>query len=150
MNDSSDTSWDERWAETNVAHGIGETGDADRVPMAFGGHGLYVKRCQSEAGAIALPDIIEDSSLWCEVLAIGPNCGQKVSKSHARKYRYGIIEKYGLGYARRSQNLPVDIIGKRCFVNLPWPLVDIRITTPETAVHWEFIIEETLPEAYAD
>ena len=141
---------DERWAETNIARNVGELGNSDRVPLAFDGHGIYVKRCTSEAGLITLPESMQDASKWFEVLAIGPNCGQKVSKSHARKYRHDQVEAYGLRDARRSPNLPADLIGKRCFIDLPWPRVDIRVTTPEDAAHWEFIVEETLATAFED
>ena len=140
----------QRWPENCIAVAVGEDPARSMVPLAFGGHGIWVRRCLQEAGEIILPEVTEDASLWLTVLAVGPNCGQKVSKAHARRWRRALVRAYGIEKARLSPALPSDIIGKQVFVPLPWPRVDERVTTPYPRRHDELIIEETLPEAISN
>ena len=145
--------------EIQIARGVGEYLRDDIVPLAFGGHGLYVRKCMTgesidedapytrEVGGIVLPECVTDQSVYVEVLACGPNVGKRCSKAHAHKYRQMLVNKYGMGSARLSPCVPSEIIGRRALVPLPYPLVDERVKRSPLVAH-EFFIEETLPEGF--
>ena len=151
-------------AYKNVAKGVGDYGHIDLIPTAFGGHGLYVRKCitgdpvdngasvdDRQIGGIVLPQAMVDQTCFVEILAIGPNVGKKCSKEHARKYRSAILAENGgdMNSARQGVCVPDDIIGKRAFVNLPAETYDERCKRSPASDNERFI-EETLPLYYEE
>ena len=82
----------------NVARGVGELGDVDLVPMAFGGHALYCIKCvrgeqasddfwDRRIGGIALPTDYAETCMTVQVVAKGPKVGKRCSKTHQKLYQ---------------------------------------------------------------
>lgn len=70
---------------------IGETGDKTILPIYFGGHCYYTRKClgPTELEGIHLPETyntITDCSRWNEVMGVGPSIGKRCSKSHAKRF----------------------------------------------------------------
>lgn len=125
-----------------VASGIGETGTLAMLPLGFGGHAYYVRKCvtggqvagadfwRRHLGGIELPESVAERSLLVEVVGIGPRVGQPCSKEHATRFRRARCFD---GHAAVGDVLlcPDEDPGiKRS------PLAD-----------WEFFIEESVPLA---
>lgn len=137
----------------------GELNEYRLRPTAFGGHCFYVRRCLPgdaadrqdpkvcSIGGIVIPPSMGNQTVWFECRAVGPRVGTPCSETHAKKYRAAIAKKHGMGAARLPRDIPADLVGKRLFVALPWPLVDERVM-PSPLADFESFIEESLPEAY--
>jgi hypothetical protein len=134
-------------------------------PLAFGGHCFAIRRCLPGTSAdpndptlckvdgLIIPPALGNQTCFFEVRAIGPKVGQKCSKVHAKKYRTAILKRYehnpvdGMRAATCRTEYPTDLVGKRLFIALPWPLVDERVASIQGA-SFDFMVEETLPLAY--
>ena len=131
-------------------------GGVKLMPMHFAGHALYVRLCRPgdavdgiahvrALDGIVLPDMAGDRSQWVEILAVGPNVGQRVSKTHAARYRKEWVDKYGVEGSRRS-NVPRDIVGKLAYIAAK---DDPRILKSPVGKDERFI-EESLPALILD
>ena len=128
-------------------------GGVSFMPMAFGGHCIYVRKCRPgdavdgqehrrEMDGIELPEAYGDRSQWLEVLAVGPNVGDRCTEEHARRLRSVWIDKSGLRAAQRS-NIPQGIVGHLAYVAVnDDPRIKQSPMSPD-----EFFIEESLPLA---
>ena len=83
-------------ATATVARNVGETGELSFLPMAYGGHCLYVRKCKTgdvredgtrELGGILLPDLAVENSFWAEVVGIGPRAGRPCSELHRHRFK---------------------------------------------------------------
>ena len=117
-------------------------GGVKLMPMHFGGHAFYVRKCETTVDVIELPDSVKERSHWVEILAVGPRVGSQCSKKHAQDYRPDWVQKYGLGLARQS-NVPRDLVGAVALCPVD---DDRRIWRSPVGVN-EFFIEESFPVA---
>jgi len=128
-------------------------GGVKLMPMHFGGHALYCRKCRpGEAvdglehiralDGIVLPETIGDRSQWVEILAVGPKVGDNCSKSHASRLRRDWVEKHGVEESRRS-NMPRSVVGFLAYIAVK---DDPRIWQSPISPD-EFFIEESLPAA---
>lgn len=128
-----------------VARGVGELGNVDILPTAFGGHCFYVLKCvqgdmvdgdhlRRQVGCIEIPQCVVDRSMWVEVLGLGPKVGQHCSKMHSVRHRrrrcLADLDKVELGWFLLCPNMHESGI-------LRSPLF-----------HDEFFIEESVPHLY--
>ena len=110
------------------------------MPLAFGGHVLYVRKCvtgkQSGAdflsrrvGGVEIPEYSADRSLFVQVVGKGPHVGQRCSKAHARKHGRPrqLFDAVKVGDVLLCPNMHATGIERS-------PLVD-----------FEFFIEESVP-----
>lgn len=132
-------------------------------PMAFGGHCYYVRRCargkphegdehDRRVDGIALPEFIsEESSLWVEVLGVGPRCGRPVDKDYCIKYhRFADNHTDWPPERRRMIRWGIGTIPKvGDLVKLPAqfdkPPGDVGVIRSPLH-HDEFFVEESKPE----
>ncbi len=75
----------------NVA-GTTEWGTDDLVqlaPLYFGGHCLYVRKCErpEKAGYLYLTEKQQETCYWVEVLALGPMVGRRCTKHHSKRFQ---------------------------------------------------------------
>jgi len=127
-------------------------GGVKLMPMAFAGHAFYCRKCTvGEAtngifhvrnlGGVILPDDIGDTSLFVEILAVGPKVGKPCSPKHARHLRAEWNEKYGVEHARRSNLARDGMVGMLAYIPVnDDPRIKQSVISPD-----EFFIEESLP-----
>ena len=122
-------------------------GGVKLMPMHFGGHALYVRKCETVvewAGMITLPDSFKDHTNWVEVLASGPCVGTMCSEQHAEDYRAEDVDKYGMGIARRAHCIASEMKGVLALLPID---DDVRIWQSPIDPK-EYFVEESLPVAY--
>ena len=113
-----------------LAVGIGETGDINLLPLAYGGHCFYVRKCKTpeELDGVVIPEVLQDTSQWVEVVGKGPRVGQPCPKDHMHRFK-------------RAKCVEDDAdVGDL----LLCPNDHLGIKRSEICA-WEFFIEESIP-----
>ena len=130
-----------------IAKNVGETGDLNVLPLAYGGHSYYVRKCKTPemADGIAMPDSVRERSYWVEVVGKGPNVGRPCNKSHRKEFRtklsVGGRHRTGAGYLAKCIADVADVGDL-----LLCPNEDRRIKRTPWCVY-EYFIEESCPLA---
>lgn len=150
-------------------------GDADGpgfVPLRFGGHCLYVRRCITgeeddgaegiaelakcrRVGALVVHGATSEQTCTAEVLGWGPRLGERVDRRYARKWRQTEIERFKAcgSTQKRAEEIacgsyirPADIRkGTLLMIPLPWNMRDERCVRIGSLHPTEAFIEESLP-----